>query len=83
MRAHAAAADGISIMQLEIRLTHRGVPFAVSAGDEPGYYQIRFQAGDQTFRSKAETKLPEMAIRRAHIAIDRRLRQLQASNESM
>jgi hypothetical protein len=61
MRAHAAAADGISIMQLEIRLTHRGVPFAVSAGDEPGYYQIRFQVGDQTFRSKAETKLPEMA----------------------
>jgi hypothetical protein len=74
--------DGIfSVMPRRIRSTHKEVPFAVSKSDEPGYYKLWFQIGDQTFRTKAKTKFPEMAIRRARIAIDRKLRQLQASNE--
>jgi len=67
-------------MPLQIRLTHKGVPFAVSESDEPGYYQVWFQIGDQTFRSKTETKLSQLAVRRARGFIDRKLRELRASN---
>jgi hypothetical protein len=68
-------------MPRKIRQNYKGISFTVVPDKGAGIYHLEFQIGDQTFRAKAETKLPEMAVRRARTAIDRRLKQLQASNE--
>ena len=56
------------------RMMHKGVAFAVGPTGVPGLYRFQFRIGGEDIQGRVKTSFPGMAIKRARLAIDRRLR---------
>jgi len=57
-------------------MKHKGIEYTVSATANPDVWEWRFRIGEEIKTGRTETKIVQLAARRAQMKIDRALKRL-------